>query len=321
MSQVTVSLPFNLPSEVILALVVLGSFQAFKVLKTFFNALLFVFHSAPNVKKFGEWAVVTGSTDGIGLAYAKDLAKKGLNIVLVSRNEEKLAQCSAEIKQASPNVQVKTVKADLSSTDPEMYKRIETELSGLNIGILINNAGMSYPHAQYLDKLDNKLVEDLININVVALTKLTKIVLPGMVAKSKGLIINVGSAAGIIPVGDPLYSVYSGTKAYVDFFSKSLSLEYKSKGIQVENQVPYFVTSKLSKIRNASLFTPNPKSYAAAALGKIGYSASTVPYWAHAIQHFVLTSVPTFIAANIVLSHHIGVYKKAMKKQQSTKSD
>ncbi len=62
-----------------------------------------------------------------------------------------------------------------------MYKRIETELSGLNIGILINNAGMSYPHAQYLDKLDNKLVEDLININVVALTKLTKIVLPGMV--------------------------------------------------------------------------------------------------------------------------------------------
>ena len=160
---------------------------------------------------------------------------------------------------------------------------------------------------------------------------------------------NVGSAAGILPIGDPLYSVYSGTKAYVDFFSKSLNLEYKSKGILTEVKflsflfkkkkrkkkikrkiikpkkkvnkykykkchVPYFVTSKLSKIRKSSLLTPDPKTYAKAALTKIGHSASIVPYWAHALQHFLMTSLPEFVLSHLVLSHHLDIYKKAMKK-------
>ena len=65
----------------------------------------------------------------------------------------------------------------------------------------MNNVGASYPHAQFLDKLDDSLVDQLININVVTLTKLTKLVLPKMVEKKKGIIVNVGSAAGLVPIG------------------------------------------------------------------------------------------------------------------------
>ena len=108
------------------------------------------------------------------------------------------------------------------------------KLKEIEVGILVNNAGMSYEHADYLHLISDELVAKLIQINIVSLTRLTKAVLPGMESRKKGLIINVGSAAGTMTIGDPLYAVYSGTKAYVDAFSRSLYLEYKGKNIHVE---------------------------------------------------------------------------------------
>jgi len=311
----------DLPNVVLVAFVVLGSFQLLKFLLGLLQGLRFLIFSGVNVKKYGQWAVVTGATDGIGLAYAKQLARKGLEVDLISRSAEKLKSAEAEVKAANKTpVNVKTIEADFSVPSEALFKKIADELAQLDIAILVNNVGVSYDHAQYFDKLDDSTIDKLINVNVITLTKLTKIVLPRMAEKKKGIIINVGSAAGLIPIGDPLYSVYSGTKAYVDFFSKSLNLEYKSKGVIIENHVPYFVVSKLSKIRKASLGTPTPGAYAASALAKIGYAASVVPFWAHAAQHWVLTSLPTFIVSKIVLSHHLGIYKRAIKKNEEKKT-
>jgi len=83
----------------------------------------------------------------------------------------------------------------------------------------------------------------------------------------------------------------AATKAYVDYFSRSLHYELKGKGVHVQCQVPYFVTSKLSKIRKTSLTTPDPKTYAASALRSTGLGASVVPYPMHAIQHWVISWV------------------------------
>lgn len=98
----------------------------------------------------------------------------------------------------------------------------------------INNVATSYDHAQYFDMLEDSHIDRVLNINNLTLTRMCKIVIPGMLAKKKGIIINVGSAAGQIPMGDPFYTVYSSSKAYVDYFSKSLGIEYESRGIIVE---------------------------------------------------------------------------------------
>jgi len=259
---------------------------------------------------------VTGSTDGIGLGYARQFAKRKLNLVLISRSDEKLQKTAEELRTAH-KIEVKTIVADFSSTDEAIYTNIANEIKGLDIGILVNNVGISYPHAQYLNEVEDSLISQLININVYSLTKMTKLVLPGFLQKKKGVIINVGSAAGLLPIGDPLYAVYSGTKAYVDLFSKSLNLELKKKGIIVENHVPYFVVSKLSKIRNPNLLVPTENRYASAAVRKIGYGPSVVPFPAHAIQHWIIMSLPTFIVSWYVWGHHLGIYKKAMSKKKA----
>jgi len=305
----------TLPEWVIYTVVSLALWPLIQILRSIISALGFFFYSSGNLKKYGDWVIVTGATDGIGKGYAKQFAKRKLNVVLISRSEDKLKETAEEIKKLG--VDVKTIAVDFSSTDDATYNRIAEGIKGLNIGILVNNVGISYPHAQFLNEIEDSLVKQLIDINVFSLTKMTKLVLPSMIEKKKGVIINVGSAAGLIPIGDPLYAVYSGTKAYVDFFSRSLNIEMKRKGIIVENHVPYFVVSKLSKIRRPSIAVPNENAYAAAAISKIGYGPTVVPFPIHAIQHWIIMNAPTWFVSWYVWGHHYGIYKKAMSKKKA----
>lgn len=306
----------------IMLVIVLGLFSAFKLCMLLLNIVWMQIRPS-KVRSYGKWAVVTGATDGIGLAYAKQLAKNGLNIVLISRTRSRLESAAAEIKSACPTVEVRIIQADFNSTDEAaLYEHIGNELKDITVGILINNVGRSYPHAEYLDLLDNETVDSIIRMNVNSTTKMTQLVLPGMLKAKKGAIINVSSAAGVVHTGDPLYTIYSATKSYVDFFSRSLHTEYAHKGIHVQCQVPYFVTTKLAKIRRSSLTVPTPNQYAKAALRHIGYGVTVVPYWAHAVQHYVFENVlPTFLAKKVLMGHHLSIRKRAYKKKEQAKTD
>lgn len=273
-----------------------------------------------NLKQYGDWAVVTGATDGGGRAYAMELAKRGLNIVLISRTQSKLDAVASEIqtKYSSKGVQVKTIAADFSKT--ECYDHIKKELESVPVGILINNVGRSYNYAEFFHLLTGSEIQGLIDMNIQSTTRMTHMVLPGMLERKKGAIINIASAAGVIYTGNPLYTVYSATKAYVDFFSRSLNIEYKGKGIHVQSQVPYFYTSKLSKIRKPTLFSPTPETYAKSAIQRIGTSASEVPYLPHRLQHyFVQNVIPRFLLAKTLMSMHLSIRKRAYKKLQKDK--
>lgn len=303
----------------ILILVALGAWKLLSILHVAYRGFLYFFRSPKNLKKYGPWAVVTGATDGIGLGYCWEFARRGLNVCLVSRSEDKLKAAASEISAKYPNIQVKYIAMDFSKpNNTEEYGNIRSELNGIEVGILVNNVGCSYPHAEYLNDIPDELVNQLIELNVVALTKMTRIVLPQMISRKRGCIVNVGSAAGTMVVGDPLYTVYSATKAYVDFFSKSLNIELASKGIHVENQVPWFVVSKLSKIRRADLFTPNPKTYARAACDRLGYEFKSVPYWTHALQDYLMNHIlPVWLVRKLVLKHHLGIRARALKKKSN----
>jgi 17beta-estradiol 17-dehydrogenase / very-long-chain 3-oxoacyl-CoA reductase len=168
-------------------------------------------HAGKNLKKsYGSWAVVTGATDGIGLAMAKEFARKGLNVVLISRSMDKLKACSEEMHLKSPNVEVKVLDIDFGHFDESARGRVAALLKDLDVGVLVNNVGISYPYTKYFHELDDVSVEQLITLNVNSTTWMTRIVLPSMLAKKRGAIVNMASAAGVL--NSPLLAQYGAAK-------------------------------------------------------------------------------------------------------------
>ncbi|XP_069812086.1 very-long-chain 3-oxoacyl-CoA reductase-like, partial [Dendropsophus ebraccatus] len=185
-----------------------------------------------NLKQYGGWAVVTGATDGIGKEYAMELARRGFNVVLISRTVEKLEKVAKEIEKQTQR-KTKIFQVDFTGGS-EIYPKVEKALKDLDIGVLVNNVGMSLGGTgRFLDTPDlNQRIEDIINCNVFSVLHMTRIVLPGMVQRKRGVIINLSSAAGARPY--PLVNIYSCTKVFVDFFSRSLNFEYRRDGIIVQ---------------------------------------------------------------------------------------
>ena len=268
------------------------------------------------LRNYGQYAIVTGATDGIGRAYAFQLAKQGMSLLLVSRTAERLAETEAAIKQRHPKAIVKTYVLDLARFTAEAQLAFTAYLDSnkLDIGVLLNNVGFSYSHPDYFDKVARESVQTMIDLNVTATTVMTHIVLPYMLKKRKGCIVNIASFAGIVP--SPLLSQYAATKAYINNFTSGLSYEYANKGIHLQSQCPLFVTSKISKIRTATLATPSPDTYAAAGIKAFGYEVIANPYWPHAVQHRLLQTIPEVLQARLIWAIHTGIKTKAIKKKE-----
>ncbi|XP_067934952.1 very-long-chain 3-oxoacyl-CoA reductase-like isoform X2 [Watersipora subatra] len=262
-------------------------------------------------KKLGSWAVVTGATDGIGKAYAIALAKKGANIVLISRTASKLDAVAEEIS-AVANVQTKCITADFSG-GVDIYGSIYKDLEGLDIGILINNVGMSYEYPEYLHQVPNRdeTFDRMLHINIFSVTFMTTMILPQMVAKRKGAIVNIGSASCF---GFPLLTVYAASKAYVDSFSKNLAVEYADKGITVQSIYPFLVSTKMSRTK-PNFTAPPAQKFADSALSTLGLEPATTGYFAHwllgSIYHELL---PFGMMMKLSYSMCQGVRAKALKK-------
>ncbi|KAK3223531.1 hypothetical protein Dsin_010556 [Dipteronia sinensis] len=268
----------------VIVLFSLGSLSILRFALSFLNWVYVNFlRPAKNLKKYGSWALVTGPTDGIGKGFAFQLAKKGLNLVLVGRNPDKLKDVSDSIQAKYPKTQIRSVVVDFSGDLDEGVSGIKETIEGLDVGVLINNVGVSYPYARFFHEVDEELLKNLIKVNVEGTTKVTQAVLPGMLKRKKGAIVNIGSGAAIVIPSDPLYSVYAATKAYIDQFSRCLYVEYKKSGIDVQCQVPLYVATKMASIKRSSFFVPSTDGYAKAAMCWIGYEPRCTPYWPHTV--------------------------------------
>ncbi|KAK6153130.1 hypothetical protein DH2020_012769 [Rehmannia glutinosa] len=288
------------------------------LLKFAFSILKWVYvnfiRPGKNLKKYGSWALITGPTDGIGKAFAFQLARKGFNLILVGRHPSKLEEVSESIKSKYGSTQIRNVVVDFSGDLNDGVSRIKEVIQGLDVGLLINNVGVSYPYARFLHEVDDKLLSDLIKVNVEGTTKVTQAVLPGMVERKRGAIVNIGSGAAIVIPSDPLYSVYAATKAYVDQFSRCLYVEYKKSGIDVQCQVPLYVATKMASIRRSSFFVPSTDGYARAALRWIGYEPRCTPYWPHSILWALAYSLPESFIDTWRLKFCLGIRKRGQLK-------
>jgi len=297
---------------------ILIAFSLLYFIKVSFSLIRFfyVYFLRPrkNLKNFGKWAIVTGCTDGIGKAIAEELASKGHPLILISRTQSKLEEQEKELKEKY-KIETKIHALDFSTQNLSVFDGVNDIIKDLDIGILINNVGQSYEHAEYYHLVDKQKIENIIRINIFGTTHMTYLVLPGMVKRKRGAIINISSASGSL--SEPLYAVYSASKAFVNNFSKALHYEYQSQGIHVQAQVPALVTTKLSKVRSTSFFICSPKSYAKSLISSIGYDSIFYSYWTHSLQIEGLLSlgIPDWIQFPLLLSRGKEIRKKAYAKK------
>ncbi|XP_074057815.1 17-beta-hydroxysteroid dehydrogenase type 3 isoform X2 [Macrotis lagotis] len=254
-------------------------------------------------KSMGEWAVITGAGDGIGKAYSYELAKHGLNIVMISRTLEKLQEVAKGIEQTT-GAQVKIIQADFTKAD--IYENIKENLQGLEIGILVNNVGMIYSHLPCHFLSGPEEVQDLIHCNISSVVKMTRLILRDMEIRRKGLILNISSAAGRFPW--PLYSIYSSTKAFVCTFSKALQSEYKEKGIIIQVITPYSISTPMTKHLNPNIITKTADEFVKESLDLVAAGDEICGCLAHEILAYLIDLIPSWgfysdTFQNILLIH------------------
>ena len=195
----------------------------------------------------GKLALVTGASTGIGYAIAKELAKRGANLIIsaTARSEEKLHELSSEIKDLGSECHIFLEDLSRLNSGRSLYDQIK--LHNLHVDLLINNAGYGRWGTFHEVEMDD--YADMIQLNVTSLSELSHLFIPDMISKGEGGVINVGSVASLTPV--PYSSVYAATKAYVLSLSEGLRYEYRNSNIRVMALLPGATVSNFGQVATA----------------------------------------------------------------------
>ncbi|WVF71110.1 long-chain 3-oxoacyl-CoA reductase [Kwoniella sp. CBS 6097] len=283
----------------------------------------------------GTWALVTGCTSGIGLEFARQLAKRKYNVILIGRRKHALDEVAQEL-ESKFGVQTKSVVVDVStpgSARDEALSQIELLSKDLDLGVLINNVGASHNMPVAFAETERSEMNQIIETNVAWTFLLTRAVIPAMIARSsaggkargpKSLIMTIGSLSGRIP--SPLLATYSGTKAALSTWTKALAEEVKPQGVVVELVQAAFVVSNMSKIRKPSPFVPYPAAFVRSVLSSIGLPRGAqgrpherTPFWTHALLDYAVGFagyVSEITGIRVILGMHKDIRKRALRKAE-----
>jgi len=205
----------------------------------------------------GCCALITGASAGIGREFARQLASRAGSLVLVARRLDRLEELRDELTKKDPNLNVHCRAVDLSSSSE--VEELCAWLSGEQIAIdfLINNAGLG-DRGSFATAEPERL-QQMLAVNMVALTLLTRALLPAMIERKRGAILNVSSSAGFLPIRK--MAVYAASKSYVTSFSDSIRGEVRKQGIVVSALCPGPVDTEVSSVAQRSSgkqLTPSP---------------------------------------------------------------
>jgi len=232
-----------------------------------------------NWSSMGRWAIVTGSSQGIGYYYAKELASRGLNVVLISNDEVPLRKAGEEIAR-SYNVKTKVIVADFTHGQAA-YDKIRDEVQSLDVGVLINNVAIDLPYVTF-DQLNPDDIEKCLQVNTQSCAIMTNMVLSSMLKKKRGVVVNFGSFVG--EANCPMPTVYPTTKAFCHKFTRDMQVWYKDSGVIFQTVLPGIVASPMAFNVAPTMFIPTPERYSSSLVKTVGWEDTTTGYIPHDFQ-------------------------------------
>ena len=191
-------------------------------------------------------ALVTGASSGIGADLARELARDGHDLVLAARSEAPMKTLSTEV--AAHRASAIVIPVDLNQPGAAAMLVSAIEARGLTVDVLVNNAGLGA--VGRFDEMDPLRLSEILQVNIVALTELTRLLLPGMVARGRGRVMLVGSTAAFQP--GPSQAVYFGTKAYVLSFGEAIAYELRRTGVTVTVLCPGPTATNFAQVAGTS---------------------------------------------------------------------
>lgn len=195
----------------------------------------------------GKWALVTGASSGLGVEFARELAVLGCNLILTARREDRLEQLRKELIARS-GVSVRTIPLDLFNPGAPQTLFDQTQRAGIDIDVLVNNAGFGL-YGKFFE-VDWQREAELLQINMVALTHLTRLIVPHMVRRKFGFILNVASNGAY--QATPLFAIYAASKSFVLHFSEALSYELRGTGVKCTALSPATVLTEFHRVAGKS---------------------------------------------------------------------
>lgn len=251
-------------------------------------------------QRFGDWAVIYGTSEPVAKAYAEELARHGISIIFVTKDHASVRDTAASLSQ-SYGVETVIILADFS-LDQAASKLIKEALRGKDIGFLVNCVDEALSSPQSLIEMPEQSLLELVNKNVAVATLMTRLVLPGMVERSRGAVVNISSGACCRPL--PGRVTLTAATGYLDHFSKALHMEYSGRGIFVQSLIPFQMASSEQQPSSSSSstasskpgwFAPKPEVYARHAISTLGVSNRTTGYWPHTLQYGLMRCIPEWI--------------------------
>jgi 17beta-estradiol 17-dehydrogenase / very-long-chain 3-oxoacyl-CoA reductase len=225
---------------------------------------------------YGKWAIVTGSTSGIGKEFAEHFAKIGMSVLLVSRSEDKLNAQATELCERF-KVDCDYLVYDFGGPQEgkekkDFYKKLDKKCDVMTkdggIGILVNNVGTANEIPKRIEEFTDEDVTGMINCNIHSLLWMTRTVSKHMKAKNNGCVISISSGSGNAPA--PFLAVYSATKAFMTQFTRSMHIENWDTGVDFLVVTPFYVVSNLYKRTTGTLIAPLPDVLVRGTLCQLG---------------------------------------------------
>lgn len=186
-------------------------------------------------------ALVTGASSGIGDAFARALAARGCDLVLVARRGDRLEKLAADL--GPQGVMAEVLPADLAEADGQEAVARRLRDAEAPVDLLVNNAGLGLTGA--FAGNDPAAIDRVVAVNMTAVVRLTHAALPGMIARRRGGVINVGSVAGLLP-GAPNFATYAASKAFVRTFTEGVAAETRRTGVRVTCVLPGYVRTEMT---------------------------------------------------------------------------
>lgn len=244
----------------------------------------------------GSWAVITGASSGLGVEYAERLAREGANVLLVARRQGHLDEVAGRVR-ARYGVLAETFPVDL--TDPAGRAALIARLAALDVSHLVNNAGFG-TMGRFHETDPGRMGQEM-ELNTVALTELTRAVVPGMVARGSGAVVQVASTAAFQPI--PTMAVYAATKAYVMRLGIALWEELHETGVRVvvicpgPTETEFFATAGNDSVMRLRRTPPQVVDTTMRALQ--AHRPIVVDGWANAAMAFATRFAPVRLQARL----------------------